>query len=151
MDISWERKVMQLIVILIILVLAFQFSLNYRERGEVMFFPSVFLRPHLHQVVEPVLFTSPQEYLLLQLINALKDPEVYIRVNGEVVATFQENPVSVLVREGDVISIDARKSDRVLWFRILEVSSNIQSFHVGEQYRVLKSHHQLGEVQLQGR
>lgn len=149
---SLEKKLLQIIVVLLILTLAVQFSFRYRDQGEVLFFPRAFLHLLLQEEeVALVMAPSSREYLLIKLINKVVEPGVLLLVNGEVSATFEENPVLIYVADGDLISIDSRDSDTVLWFRVQDVSSEIQSFHPGQQYRIPKTHLQLGEVVISSR
>lgn len=148
-SLSLERKMLQFVLALLVLILALQFSVQHGGRGEILYITRSLL-PFLQE--ESLEVTSPAEgsYLLIQLMNQERERGAYLLINGRVFASFEENPLLVQVQEGDSIQLDTRGAKGILWFKILDTSEEIQSFRPGYEYRVMPHLYHLGEIKLGG-
>lgn len=139
-----EKKLIQLIFVLMVIMIAVQYSFQY---GEIPppFYPLALLEPYLKGEVE-VLAPVKESYLLILLKNRSKEPRAKILVDGIEVASFRENPLFLKVKEGDEISLDIRGVESLLWFQILETSQGIISFGAGEEYLLKPKLYYLGPI-----
>lgn len=137
-----ERRVLQWVLVLIVLLSAVQFSRQYERQREALFLAN----PFLEEEVTEVFSSREGSYLLIKLMNREREPEAYLLINDTVVASFTKNPILLDVRIGDRISLDTRETQQLLWFTILDTSEEIQSFWAGEEYWFKPHLYYLGEV-----
>ncbi|ACL69789.1 hypothetical protein [Halothermothrix orenii] len=90
--------------------------------------------------------TEKKGYMVIDLLNNLKLPQVYLIKNGKRVANFKDGVVTVRVDNGDFLEIDARFYKSPLWFEITELSPSIKTWKPGQQFRVNGNEKKLGIV-----
>lgn len=61
----------------------------------------------------------------LKITDAQSSPLLKVLVNGDVVASFLENPLEIAVRDGDVVEIDGSDVGRPISVAVVSKSDNI--------------------------
>ncbi len=143
-----------LMVICLILLVSFQIVLKndsaYNElKGLERMITGVFSSDN-NQAVQVTESRSIREHgtLVVDLMQDLSLPEVWLLRNGERVQSFADGIVRVEVYDGDLISIDASDYRGVLWFEVTSVSHNIKNWKQGDQFRITNNILGLGVAEI---
>lgn len=72
----------------------------------------------------------------LELLNAEKDPDLKVLVNGDVVDVFDTKDLSISVKEGDVVEIDGTGVSSDAEVSVVSKSNNISSECIGKSVKV---------------
>ena len=88
-----------------------------------------------------------QGRIVLRVLNLSKSGELRALINGEVKEQFITNSLQLSVEAGDEIALDARGIEQGLWVEIVDVSDNVASYKVGEQFWLQNEVKSLFEVE----
>jgi len=136
------RFFVKLMIIGLILLISVQLigqNEQYQERLQIA---ESFIKGYFNQPVQEVTKVTHQEspgnleIIEVSLISGASIPEVWLMSNGERIGNFQEGKVSTEVSEGDLLTIDARDYNQILWLEISFISSDIVTFQPGKQFRI---------------
>ncbi|MEJ6952169.1 hypothetical protein [Natronospora cellulosivora (SeqCode)] len=109
------------------------------------------LRNVLHEDETVEVFARPQSFsegkILISLEQDYSLPQVWLVKNGTRVANFSAGFVEIAISEGDFLLIDSKFYDQALTLEIKEISPNVRSWHVGQQFRVFSEEKRLGVVE----
>ncbi|AUS96246.1 hypothetical protein CDQ84_11810 [Clostridium thermosuccinogenes] len=72
----------------------------------------------------------------LELLKSAPDENIKILVNGEEVAAFSDNYVSITVRDGDIIEIDGSEATRTAEVAIVSKSDNISDSCANKRLKI---------------
>lgn len=85
-------------------------------------------------------------FIIIDLIQDYSLPQVWLVKNGRKVANFSEGIVKIAVQEGDLLTLDCKFYQSPLWFEITDLSSDIRTWHNGQQFRVNSEEFKIGIV-----
>ncbi|MFW6381498.1 MAG: hypothetical protein ACOCZ3_03035 [Bacillota bacterium] len=100
---------------------------------------------------------TPEEgYITINLINNLSLPRVWVLCNGQRLASFSEGKVSISVKPGDNLALDARLYPEPLWFEITDLDFSRASFSqtslkIGQKFRTAGNIAHVGIVKVGGK
>ncbi len=132
-------KLMIIGLILLISVQLIGQNEQYQERLQIA---ENFIKSYFNQPVQEVIKVTQQEtpgnleIVEISLISGASIPEVWLMNNGQRIDNFQGGKVRTEVSGGDLLTIDARDYNQILWLEISFISSDIVSFQTGKQFRI---------------
>ena len=72
----------------------------------------------------------------IALLASESNEDLKLLVNGEEVAVFNQNLVTIPVKDGDVVEVDASSTDQEAVLEIISASENISGVEVGKRIKV---------------
>ena len=154
---SFFRKVEGFLINLLVIILIILISTQFLMKNEVAYQRikelELTARNWLNQervveVIQPL--QAEAAYLTVDLLQDLSLPQVWLLKNGEKVANFRQGVVRIKVKEGDLIALDTSYYSQALWFEITSLSSNINTWVPGKQFRSYREEIILGVVRFYG-
>lgn len=85
---------------------------------------------------------ASEEYLYregeisIALLESENNEDLKLLVNGDEVAVFNQNRITLSVKDGDVIEVDASLTERETELEIISASENISGVEVGKKIKV---------------
>ena|SRR5690554_4462053 len=146
-----ERILINIMVIALIFLISFQILMKNEEtyykikNFEVMVKGFFNNNQQSIEVVNPL--NDEAGVIAIEILGGFKLPHVWVLVNGEKVANFENNTVELSVNESDLIEIDSRNYPHILWFEIKYLSPSIYSWNIGQQFRFNQEIRKIGVVQ----
>lgn len=146
-----ERLFLNLLIITLIVIISLQIIMKnekaYQRLKEIEFsIKNVFQE---QQVIKVANFNEieAQGIIVIDLLQNYSLPQVWLVKNGQRVGNFTEGNVKTTVLEGDLLVLDCRFHNEPLWFEITKLSSDIRTWHTGQQFRIYAEEKRIGVVQ----
>lgn len=146
-----ERFFINLTVIILILLLSVQILMRnekaYNKLKQIEFSVKGLFQEDTAISVFNIEERVEEGFIAIELLQDYSLPQVWLVKNGQRTANFLDGSVRINVKEGDLLLLDCRFSNEVLWFEITELSSNIKNWYTGQVFRIHEEERKLGVVQ----
>jgi hypothetical protein len=138
---KFEKILINIIVIILILLISAQFIMKNEYTYERLHrlklsIKNIFNDKNKTINVSKIDKLNSQGKIIINLLNNVSLPQVWVLINGEKIANFDNGIVQLFVRDGDLISIDSRAYNKTIWFEITYIQSFIKNLSIGEQFRL---------------
>ncbi len=159
---NFFKKLERLFINIVIITLIFMICLQLVMKNDVAYqrlkdieytVKSVFQRQDLIEVTKQdqnvVEVTKKNQltrkgYIVIDLLQDYSLSQVWLVKNGTKVANFANGVVKVSIKEGDLLLLDCKFYNKPLWFEITALSSDVRSWHLGQQFRITAEERRIG-------